>query len=433
MKLNIMSNFLKIKFRYETFMIVSIPFFMVISRFMLEVCLLLISISFLNKIWKEKKYFVFNNYFVIIFLCFYLVLLLSFFNSSEKQNILSILFYFRFGLYVIALYYFFKNDKLILKYFLYSALIIILLLFFDSLFQFFMGKNLVGFKPYEVHRITSFFNEEQVLGSYILRLFPLLLLLANMKNINSKTVNYLTHLAIFISPIIIVLSGERVALSLFFLMMSYYLIFFARSKIFRYFYLYGLILILSIGGFLYSSNLYFDRYITQTYKSIFQKDYSQNNLFLPEKYKDLDFYFLSAQHQNFIFTGMNIFKENKIFGTGPKSYRYVCGNEKYKINGLSCNTHPHNYYLQLLIETGLVGLIFVILIYFYVIYRSCFNFIRLLKNQYFDLSETIILGFYFVQLWPLMQHGSIFNNWNSIMLFLPMSVLLVLKKTPIKK
>ena len=98
------------------------------------------------------------------------------------------------------------------------------------------------------------------------------------------------------------------------------------------------------------------------------------------------------------------------------------------LNDLSCNTHPHNYYLQLLIETGLLGVLFLLLCYFYIIYRSFINFIKLLKNQHFSMSEVIILGFYFTQLWPLMQHGSFFNNWNSIILFLPMAFLLFFKE-----
>ena len=95
---------------------------------------------------------------------------------------------------------------------------------------------------------------------------------------------------------------------------------------------------------------------------------------------------------------------------------------------MSCNTHPHNYYIQLIIEMGLSGFIFLASIYLYIIYRSFINLIKLFKKKYCDLSEVIILGFYFTQLWPLMQHGNLFNNWNSIVLFLPMAFLLYLKK-----
>ena len=423
-----MNNFLESKNKIENILIISLPFFMMVSRFMLESCLLIISISFLVKIIKRKEFLIFNNYFVFFFSFFYFLLLLSFLLSEEKLNILSILLYFRFALYVMAIYYFLIKVNNTMTYFLNSIVIIILLLFFDSIIQYFTGQNLTGLKNIVPDRVTSFFGDEQVLGAYVVRLFPFLLLLKEITNEKSKTLNYLTTLSIFVAPIIIFLSGERVAMVLFFLMISYYLVFFVRSKKFKFIYFYVLFTILSICSFLYSSNTYYDRYINQTYQSIFNKDYSQNHYFLPEEYQRGGFYFLSAQHQNFIYTGINIFKKKKFFGTGPKSYRYICDNKDYQVNALSCNTHPHNYYLQVLIETGLLGFLFLLLIYLYIIYRSFVNFVRLLKNQYFDLSEVIILGFYFTQLWPLMQHGSLFNNWNSIMLFLPMAFLLFLKR-----
>ena len=426
-----MNKFLNLKYKAESVMIFSLPFLMIVSRFMLEFFLLIISISFLTKVIKQKKYLIFKNSFFLLFLCFYSMLLLSFSFSPEKINTISILLYFRFGLYVMALFFFLSEDSITINYFLNLIVIIILLLFIDSLIQYYFGQNIIGIKNYEPHRITSFFGDEQVMGSYVLRLFPFLLLLKNINDERSKVGNYLTYLAIFLSPVIMFLSGERVAIFLFILMISYYLIFFVRSKKFRFIYFFVSLTVLILGTFLYNSSLYFDRYITQTYQSIFDKNYSQNKEFLPKEYQDIDFYFLSAQHQNFIYTGINIFTKNKFLGTGPKSYRYVCENKDYKIvDVMGCNTHPHNYYIQFLIETASIGLIFLILTYLYIIYRSCFNFVKLIKNQYFDLSEVIILGFYFTQLWPLMQHGSFFNNWNSIGLFLPMAFLLCFKKKP---
>jgi O-antigen ligase len=428
-----MDNFFKLKHKNESIIIILLPFLMIFSRFMLEACLLIISISFIVKTIKSNSYKIFNNHFNLFFISFYFLIVLSFAFSEEKLNILSALLYFRFGLYVMAIYYFINEENKIIKYFLNSILIIILILFFDSVIQYLFGQNLVGLKNDEIHRITSFFGDEQIMGSYVVKLFPFLLLLKNKIDKNLKKTNYLILLAIFVTPFIIFLSGERVAMALFFLMMCYYLVFFVRSKKFKFIYFYVLFSILSIGVLLYSSNVYYDRYISQTYQSLFNKTYSQNKFFLPNKYQKGDFYFLSAQHQNFIYTGINIFKKNKLLGSGPKSYRYVCDNKDYEINDLSCNTHPHNYYLQVLIEIGLLGFIFLFLTYLYIIYRSFINFIRLLKNQYFSLSEVIILGFYFTQLWPLMQHGSFFNNWNSISLFLPMAFLLFFREKKINK
>ena len=106
-----MDKLLVSKHKIESLMIISLPFFIIISRFMLEFFLLIISISFLVKIIKKKEYKIFNNYFVFLFLCFYFLLLLSFLFSEEKLNILSILWYFRFGLYVMAVYYFLKQSN----------------------------------------------------------------------------------------------------------------------------------------------------------------------------------------------------------------------------------------------------------------------------------------------------------------------------------
>ena len=426
-----MNNYLKLEFKIQSIIIILLPLFMIFSRFMLEFCLLIVSASFIFEIIKNKKYTIFNNHFTFFFLGFYFLLLLSFFFSQEKFNILSILLYFRFGLYVMAIFYFLNEEKNLIKYFLNTIVILFLVLFFDSLVQYFFGQNLIGLKNIEASRITSFFGDEQVLGGYITRLFPFLLLLKNMSDEESKNKKYLVYFAIFVSPVLIFLSGERVAMVLFFLMITYYLVFFVRSKKFRFIYFYVFLTIIGIGTLLYSSSSYYDRFINQTFQSLTNKTYGQNVHFLPEEYEKNTFYFLSAQHQNFVYTAINVFKKNKLLGTGPKSYRYICWNKDYGLNDLSCNTHPHNYYLQLLIETGLLGVLFLLLCYFYIIYRSFINFIKLLKNQHFSMSEVIILGFYFTQLWPLMQHGSFFNNWNSIGLFLPMAFLLYFKKNQV--
>ena len=81
---------------------------------------------------------------------------------------------------------FLNEEKNLIKYFLNTIVILFLVLFFDSLVQYFFGHNLIGLKNIEASRITSFFGDEQVLGGYITRLFPFLLLLKNMSDEDSK-------------------------------------------------------------------------------------------------------------------------------------------------------------------------------------------------------------------------------------------------------
>jgi O-antigen ligase len=50
-------------------------------------------------------------------------------------------------------------------------------------------------------------------------------------------------------------------------------------------------------------------------------------------------------------------EENKIFGNGVRSFRIECN--KYRdIKKNACSSHPHNIYLELLSEVGLIGFFF---------------------------------------------------------------------------
>ena len=56
-----------------------------------------------------------------------------------------------------------------------------------------------------------------------------------------------------------------------------------------------------------------------------------------------------------------MFKDNFLFGVGLKNFRHACKDKKYFISELSCSTHPHNTYIQLASELGIIGLSFGIL------------------------------------------------------------------------
>ena len=130
--------------------------------------------------------------------------------------------------------------------------------------------------------------------------------------------------------------------------------------------------------------------------------------------------FFSSTHNNYYLTAMNMFKENKLFGTGPRSFRYICDNKKFQINKYSCSTHPHNYYLEVLSELGLVGFIFLIFAYVYVIFKiNVLYFIKEFSRE--NNYKICLMGLYLINLWPIMPTGSFFNNWTSIILYIPIS------------
>ena len=79
--------------------------------------------------------------------------------------------------------------------------------------------------------------------------------------------------------------------------------------------------------------------------------------------KEINIKILGPQWGAHYLTSIEIFKDSKLFGSGIKTFRNVCNNEKYAdINSVNsnnrCSSHPHNIYFEILAETGLVGTIF---------------------------------------------------------------------------
>lgn len=418
-----MINHKLFKYKIESLIIILIPLLLIFSRFLLEISLLYLSISYLIILKKKKIYSFLINDFAYVFFGFYLILIFSYALSEFKEDTFTIIFYFRYFIYISALTYFFHNDLYLIKSFFTVIGITILILLFDSSLQFFMGENIFGFQNQEKHRVTSFFDDEKILGSYSLKMLTLLIFAKLFISETSKRLHVLFNISIITIPILVFLSGERAALFALFLMVFYFSFYLYKDKKFKILYKSSIILFSLILVFLINSKTYYDRYINNTLSSIFDANYSQNKHQLPEEIKSkYKYFFLSAQHQNYLNTSLNIYNQNKITGSGPKSFRYACKDEKVNINIYSCGTHPHNYYFQLLSETGIIGFVYILLIYLYIIFKSFINFKNLYFKKEYSFYELTILGYFFVQFWPINQTANLFNNYNSIFMLIPISI-----------
>ena len=87
------------------------------------------------------------------------------------------------------------------------------------------------------------------------------------------------------------------------------------------------------------------------------------NLFkLFKENKDEPFYIFSEGHNGHYISAYKMFLDNKILGVGVKNFRNICSDERYYTDVGSCATHPHNTYVQILAETGIIGFLFLITI-----------------------------------------------------------------------
>ena len=80
------------------------------------------------------------------------------------------------------------------------------MLYFD-----FFGYNFLSFIP-TGNQITGIFKDEQILGSYVSRLLPMVISFLYIFKIRRKKLNIIIILLLLISLIVILFSGERTAL-----------------------------------------------------------------------------------------------------------------------------------------------------------------------------------------------------------------------------
>jgi hypothetical protein len=107
------------------------------------------------------------------------------------------------------------------------------------------------------------------------------------------------------------------------------------------------------------------------------------------------------------YTGWNIWKEHKFFGSGIKKFRELCPDKKYwdmnSSSNVFCTTHPHNFFIELLAEVGIFGLILFYLIIFDVV-------LRIFKSDLKSHSKILLIGIILIMFQPLQTSGRFFSS-----------------------
>jgi len=349
-----------------------------------------------------------NKYFIIFFIFFIYININSYINFNwnvyYQKSFHTSLPYLRFifASYLIA--FIFIENRIALKIFLFILVFIIVFLVFDGIYQYIFKVNLFGMQKWDPNRITSIFDDEQIVGSYIIKTLPLSLIFFfnNKKYLDKKNLFLITIFLAF-QGILIFLSGERTSFALFIIFMFLFLIIFQPIlKFFLIGFFPVILLLILIISFNPTAK---KRMIIDTY----------NQIFIHGKIA-----VFSEIHQSHYVTAIKMFKDKPLIGHGVKSFRKVCKN--YEINKWSCTTHPHNYYIQFLAELGILGFLFLLYFYLFILYK----FIKTLKikNQSKKIIKLLIYSSFLLNLFPFMPTGNFFNNFNSILLYLPVIFLI---------
>ena len=434
-----------------SYLVLSLPLSLIFSRFTADLSIVILSIMFFfirgeNKIFENK----FLSIAIIFIVCASISSVLS--NHiiySLKSSLLHLRFIF-FILTVSILFLYCKKN--FLKNLFYIFLSCYLVLLFDATIQFIFKQNIFGYTVNPINRVSSLFFDELILGSYLSRLFPLLIFLYVYLKLRLN--KYFMIYFLFHLYFVVFVTGERLSFMILNIYYLLFIIFLFKTKLNKFFFIFSTIIIFSLilvfsssfnarsslNNTLSQSTAFNYTYCLETKKNIISNpklseswNYVEDKSFIPNchpivKIFDYEIYYIfTIMHFNHYLSAIEMFKDNKYFGVGPKIFRKICNNKDYYLNEFSCSSHPHNYYIQLLSETGLVGFSLISIIYLSFIYLFFNNIIK--HNNKDFLSKYILISSFLVNFFPFFPGGNFFNNWNSIIYTLPLGFLIALYNT----
>ena len=407
--------------RLSNILLCLIPIVLLTGPFLPDLFLSLICLLFLVTISREKINLYFKNNFFYFFLSFNIFLIIiSLFSENILYSLESSLFYFRFSLFGFVVWYLIDQNNNLIKYFFYALLIAYAYALLDGYFQYFVKSTITGIEISQF-RLSLPFNDKLILGGYLSRLFPLLIGLY-IYCINQNLRSYLILALLFIlSDVLIFVTGERTALGL--ITLSTIMIIFLISD-FR---------ILRIATFLVS--ILFIVIITFSNRQIKQRniDLTMTQIGVNENSEELKIF--SKEHDSLIKTALNMFLEKPLHGHGPNSFRNLCDKDEYKHNELSCSTHPHHNHIQLLAETGIIGLLYSLFFFLFIIFdlTKCLFFQYFRNQKIFNNTQICIYIALLLTIWPLFPTLNFFNNWINVIYHIPLGFLLYFRYSNLNK
>ena len=119
-------------------------------------------------------------------------------------------------------------------------------------------------------------------------------------------------------------------------------------------------------------------------------------------------------------SGIVTFEIAPILGIGTGNYRILCYEIMQEKADGACHPHPHNYYIQMLAETGLIGFVFGCIMIGSIVWQTASISWRGRKNVITATAVIVPLGFFF----PLQSTADFFGQWNNVFMWSAIALVL---------
>ena len=389
-----------------------LPVFFIIGKGYVNIAVIILTFScialcFYKKVNPFSK--IENILFAIFFSYISINSLINYINFDNVLKSISLFRYIFFSAVIVYTIHNISSEQLKKIKFLYFIIIIFVII--DIVFQYYFGFDIFGFQPgmcEDGHclRYQGPFGKELIAGSFF-AYFGLIIVLFFF---NNKILNLL----FLVLGVAILITGDRSPFVAYIIFFTTYIIISKQKFIQKIILIFISFLIFFLVLNLLSSTKtrYLDFSKDITYSGIKKFDGNKNIIDILKEVKDSPW----GKHYQVAWA---MFLDKPINGHGYNSFQIKC--KKYEEitntntgNFKGCSTHPHNAFLEILAEQGLVGLLILNIIIFYILKK-----ILTLKfnNQdikiKFILSGVLFLCFYF----PLKPTGSLFSVWLGSMTF----------------
>ena len=411
---------------FINFLICLLPASFIAGNLIINLNLILIiffSLLFYGKEIFKIKILFFDKVLILIFTFAIFTSLVNTFNykndlqsSLDTFTLEKTLSFLRFLLFYFVIRFLVENKIVNFKYFFVLASICSIFVSLDLIYQLILGKDIFGFTS-ETYKLAGPFGDEQIAGSYLQRfsVFFFFLIIIYFPNLSFKIKFFLFLFFISLFFYSIILAGNRMPIIIFILF--WFFLFFLEKKLRNF----SVIFFVSFLLFFYLIFQFNDQ--VNIYTSHFFRLSSEIVKFMPTLLSEENITQFPNTYAKEFYSGLMSWKENFFIGGGINSFHYNC------IKTVSaCASHPHNYYLEILSELGLVGMFLWGIVFLYVV------FISIIKKYFLESNFTnnhLITPFailFLVEMFPFKTTGSFFTTGNATFIFLILSVIIALSR-----
>ena len=159
---------------YIKYLFFLLPLSLITGPLIPEIIVFFLIINFFFVSTKLDIDYVFkNNFFKLFVIISLFIITRNYFSDYFFKNYLNSFFYFRFTMFSLAIYLIDLQNRNFKKILFYGIISAYILLFTDTLFEYFFQDRVYGLKSIYDSRISSFFGDEYVMGSFSVRFLPL--------------------------------------------------------------------------------------------------------------------------------------------------------------------------------------------------------------------------------------------------------------------